>query len=293
MMEAILQTTGDPSELVHVSDPQLPYRFREIFPGSARRLDRKRLKLLQRIDGAVRPLLAESERVEFVSWGIEYSFAEHYFMGVWAQLINRRALVFTDRRILILQIDSRQRLRELKSQVRYAAIEKLARGTLGYLSLVLRDGKKLTLTGIPRKDRKDLRERLKQHLEHGRASEPVQSRENLCPHCGEKVVGFPDHCRSCAGAFKSGSQAGWLSLMLPGLGDWYLGHRGLAVIELFGALVMWGVLGLGAVASIDAGDASLAAAGVMAAVLFTFMHGTDALITRRVGRKGIYPAERR
>jgi hypothetical protein len=31
----------------------------------------------------------------------------------------------------------------------------------------------------------------------------------------------------------------------------------------------------------------------MVAVLFTFMHGTDALITRHVGRKGIYPAGHR
>ncbi len=291
-MEDILQTAGDPSELVHISDAQLPYRFGEIFPGSARRLDRKRLKLLQQIDGAIRPLLAEGERVEFVSWGIEYSLAEHYFMGMWAQLVNRRALVFTERRILLLQIDSRLRLRELRSQVRYAAIEKLARGTLGYLCLVLRDGKKLTLTGIPRKDRKALRERLKQHLERSRASQPVQSRENLCPHCGVKVVGFPDQCRSCAGAFKSGSRAGWLSLMMPGLGDWYLGHRGLAAVETLGAVMMWAVIGL---TTLGPGAEAInpAEMGAFAAVLFTVMHAPDALITRRVGRKGIYPTERR
>lgn len=292
-MEALLRSASDPSDLVHVSDERLPYRFDRVFRGGgwwARRLDRARLKLLRSVDASVRPLLAPEERVEAVTWGIEYSLVEHWLMGLWSLLLNRRAILATDRRLLLLQIDSRRRVRELRSQVRFAAVQRVARGSLGVLSLALKDRSRLVLTGMPRRDRRGLREQVQRGVEAARALPPVAGRENLCPHCGQRVAGFPERCSQCAKGFKSGSRAGWLSLLLPGLGDLYLGHRGLGVCELGGALLLWAFFGTGLLTSLQGGELGALEAGVAAGFVFVLVHGADALITRRVGRKGIYPA---
>ena len=295
-MEAILRRVNDPSDLAHVAQPDLPYRFDQIFSAEgfgAKRLEKKRLKLMKAIDERVRTFLAEGEKVEFVSWGVEYSFAEHYFMGVWAQLLNRRAVIITNRRILLMQINSRNKVLQLKNQLRYTAITKFAKGTFGYLGLTLRDNKTLYLTSIPRKDRKQLRERIAAHMEATRAEAPAPGLENLCPHCGHRVLGLPERCSQCARDFKSGAKAGWLSMILPGLGDLYLGHRGLGVLEIMGALAAWAfvvfafALGGGEEAN---GGLDVTGAIVGAVLVFAFVHLPDAWITRRMGLKGIYPA---
>ena len=292
-MDAILSSANQPADLLNVSDAATPYRFDQIFGGEgfgAKRLAKQRLKLVQQIDSDVRKLLAEGERVEFVSWGVDHSIVEQYFMGLWAVLINRRALVFTDRRLLMIQINSRRKVLELKSQVRYEAIEKRDRGALGVIRLRLRDGKALNLSGIPRRDRKALREMLETKMEAHRTGDPGIGRENLCPHCGHRVVGFPESCNRCARGFKSARKATWLSLAFPGLGDLYLGHRMLGVVEILGGLFAWGVMVVPL--AMGAGEAQelLSMVGVMAGVVFVFGHGTDAWITHRVARKGIYPA---
>jgi hypothetical protein len=292
-MQALLSSVSDPSDLSHISAASTPYHFDRIFHAKgfgAKRLEKQRLKLMKAIDGQVQRMLGEGEKVEFVSWGIEYSFAEHYFMGLWAQLINRRALICTSHRLLIIQINSKRKVMELKSQVRYQAIEKFARGTFGYLTLVLRDGKKLVLTGIPRKDRKPIKDLITGKLEAARADAPGSGRENLCPHCGHRVMGYPDRCNRCAGAFKSGSKAGWLSLAFPGLGDFYLGHRVLGVVEMLGAAAAWGIVVVPTAIAATVEPGSYVELAVLGSVIFVFVHGVDSWITRRVGFKGIYPA---
>ncbi|MCA9510674.1 MAG: hypothetical protein R3E88_06880 [Myxococcota bacterium] len=293
-MPSVLAAAHSPADLANVSDASLPYGFSEIFTGEgffARRLDRKRLKLIQSIDDALRGLLANGERVEAVTWGVEYSFVDHYFMGAWAYLVNRRAVVLTSQRIVLLQIDGRGRARELRSEVRYAAIASVVKRRLGYLVLTLNDGRKLTLTGVPRRDRGALRERLEAHVRASRTEPRVSGRSNLCPHCGVRVREFPERCRQCGRGFKSAARAGWLSLAFPGLGDLYLGHRLLGAVEIAGGVGAWLVVGLAAV-QIHAEDpsSSLAATAVLATVVFAFVHGVDAVITRRMGFKGIYPA---
>lgn len=294
-MEAILRSATDPSELGHVRQAGLPYRFDQIFSArgfGARRLERRRLKLVQHVDERVRAFLAGGESVEFVTWGVEYSFLESYFMGIWARLLNRRAVILTDRRILLIQISARNKVLQLKSQIRYTAIEKPARGMLGGLGIVTRDKKRHHLMGVPRKDRKVLLERIATHVEAVRTEPPTAGRENLCPYCGQRVIGLPDRCSRCAKGFKSGAKAGWLSLLFPGLGDLYLGHRLLGLVEIAGALLGWSLVTLPFVvpgeegAAVEGGTAALV---LLAIVAFVFMHGTDAWVTRRMGLKGIYP----
>jgi len=294
-MEAILNSVSDPSDLLNVSDASLPYRFEKIFCAQgfgAKRLERKRLKLMKAIDPQVKRLLAPGEKVLFVSWGVHYSFVEQYFMGLWAHLVNRRALVFTDRRILTLQINSHRKVLDLKAQLRYPAIESLAKRTWGYLGLVLQNGKRVNLTSIPRQDRKAIQSLVQGKLDAGRATAPVLvGMENLCPNCGRRVMGFPERCSQCAQAFKSGKRAGWLSLAFPGLGDLYLGHRWLGATEIFGALVAWALVAAPFAWAAFAETGSWIEPAGVAGGLFALVHGSDFWITRRMGLKGIYPAD--
>jgi hypothetical protein len=291
-MEAILSSASEPGDLLNITDSRIPYRFDQIFSAKgfgAKRLSKNRLKLMKAIDSQVQQFLADGEKVQFVSWGVEYSFAEQFLMGLWAHLINRRALVFTDQRILMIQINSRSRVLDLKTQLRFQAIEKFATRTFGYLGFVLRNGKKFNITGIPRKDRKAIKAFVSRRISETRADAPGLGIENLCPECGNKVMGFPDRCHQCGQAFKSGNKAGWLSLAFPGMGDLYLGHRWLGVTEIIGAVFAWSAIAFPfAWSTYSDGGAWIVAAGVASGV-FVFVHGVDCWITRRVGFKGIYP----
>lgn len=292
-MEAILNAASDPSDLLNISDASVPYRFDRIFSATgfgAKRLAKNRLKLMKEIDPQLQTLLADGEKVQFVSWGVEHSFVEQFFMGLWAHLFNRRALVFTDRRILIIQINSRRKVVDLKMQLRYQAIDSFAKRTFGYIGLVLRNQKKFNVTGTPRKDRKAIRALVSQKIAATRADPPGLGIDNLCPKCGVRVMGFPERCNQCAQAFLSANRAGWLSLIFPGLGDLYLGHRWLGISEMIGALVAWCAIVFPSVlAAFSEGGTWIVPAGVASAV-FVLVHGTDCWITRRVGFKGIYPA---
>lgn len=301
-MEAILRSVNDPSDLANVGHADQTYHFDQIFSArgfGARRLEKRRLKLMKAIDEQIRTFLLEGESVEFVSWGVEYSFVEQFFMGIWAQLLNRRAILLTNRRILLMQISSRNKVLHLKSQVRYTSIAKFAKGTLGYLGLVMRDKKALYLMGIPRKDRAQLRQRIEAHVEAVRTEHPSSGIDFLCPHCGHRVVGLPERCSQCARGFKSGAKAGWLSLAFPGLGDLYLGHRFLGALEIVGGLAAWSLLPIAALGGPPEGvegaasePLGMAGLTVFAVLLFVFVHVPDAWITRRMGLKGIYPAGR-
>ncbi len=293
-MEAILNSVSDPSDLMNISDANVPYRFDQIFSAQgfgAKRLERNRLKLMKEIDPHVQGLLVDGEKVRFVSWGVEYSFVEQYFMGVWAHLINRRALVFTDRRILILQISSRRKVLDLKAQIRFEAIEGFANRTFGYIGLVLRNKKNVYITGMPRKDRKAVKALISEKLLVKSVNAMALGVENLCPNCGNKVVGFPDRCNHCAKAFKSARKAGWLSLVFPGLGDLYLGHRALGTIEIIGGLIAWFGLALPFSVAAVTKNGEWMVPAIVAGGVFVFVHGVDCLITRRVGFKGIYPGQ--
>jgi hypothetical protein len=308
-MSSLLQAATGYESLLRVNDPKLPFRFDQIFQGGegffARRLAKQRFQLLSRLEGDIGRMLEPGERVEYVSWATEYSALEAYFMGLWHYLLNRRAVLLTDRRILLLQIDSRRRLRELKFQIRYEAIRGFSRRTLGYLSLELRNGQKVALTGLPRADRKAIRARIEERLRDGtkiQAHAHGAGKQNLCPHCFRSVHGLPERCANCAGTFKSGARAGWLSLALPGLGDLYLGHHALGVLEVLGALLLWGILlsnslghslgGAETAAAAAATPAPLAAVALGVGAVFVTVHGVDSWITRRTGLKGLYPASK-
>jgi hypothetical protein len=275
-------------DLLGHPDPGAPYDFTAVFTAKTwgeRRLSKRRFKLLKRIDPRIREMLEEGERVRCVTWGTAVSFWASYWLGWASYYLNQRALIVTDRRVLLIQIDSRRRARELRDQLRYQAIDEIKRTLLGNTKIKMRSGKTRLFSRVPGRDRAVLQQVLRDLRGKIGPDHAIEDIEHLCPHCFGVVKGYPKKCPSCAGAFKSSEKAGLLSLAFPGLGDLYLGHRKFGLFELLVALFVWVSFW------IPNPQYSRTALGLTlgAALLFAIVHGTDAIGTRYVARMGIYP----
>ena len=267
-----------------------PYVFEQIFrvdSRTARGLSKRKFKLLKAFDGLLRKMLLDGEKVYYVSYGVETSFLESLFLGWVMYYLNRRAFVFTTRRILLIQFGGKYRPAALHAQIPYANIKKVRPTSLGNFQLTFNNGTKSLFTKMPKYDRKTFM-RVIDFLKGKLSDVPASggSVENLCPHCFRMIGAFPRSCPTCNGKFKSASRAGLLSLIFPGLGDMYLGHRGFAVLEILGALIVW--------VAFFAPEEGVQIAPidylVGALIVFALMHGLDALVTAKIGRKGLYPA---
>lgn len=249
----------------------------------ARRLSKKKVKLMSRIEGKVRSMLTDGEQVRYVTFGSGLSFWESYWLGWAAYYMNQRAILLTDRRMILLQLDSRRRPRELVTQIRYPSIRKVKRTILGNTRVELGDGKRKVFAYVPKRDRKFL-QKLTSWTDASLTPD-TGGWEDLCPHCYVRVDGRPRACPACGGGIKSARKAGLLSLLFPGLGDFYLGHWKFALAEMLVAAVIW--LGM----LMPDPEYPLTGAGylTLGLVIFVFVHGADAIATWYIGRKGLYP----
>jgi hypothetical protein len=290
-MADMVETAQSYEELMNLGSHDMPYIFKNFFSTEgwgAKSASKRKFKLLKEINKQVLSLLANDEKVHFITTGVEISNMEAFLVGaLWLQYINRRALVFTDKRILLIQIDSKNKPRHLKSQIKYPAIRKIS-GSLGSCKMKLENGKALTFSNVQKKDVnfvKNLMENFKKAAILAPAD--AKGKENLCPYCYTPIEGIPESCPKCFKPFKSPSKAVRLSLMFPGLGDLYLGHRALGIFELVGAIVVWLIILVPTASDMD----NIAELIVAIVLVYALMHGVDALGTWFMSRKGIIPAE--
>lgn len=290
-MHTVLQRADGFQDLLELRTHDAPYRFDSIFEDGgwwARLHAKRKFGLLRRIDEELRQVLGEDEEVYFITSGSDTSGLEAYFLGWWLYLLFRRAIVLTDRRILFLQIDTRKRPKELRSQLRYPAIAEVNRTLLGRAEFELQNGETEVLAFAPRRDAARIREiAAEMRMVPAGSAARTGGVEDLCPHCFDVVEERPERCPGCGASFRSARRAAALSLLLPGVGDLYLGHRWFAALEIAGSLLVW--LGFWAVFGAAAGT-SPATVFVAGSLVFAFMHGLDAAATWHIGRKAVYPA---
>lgn len=280
--------SGRPEDLAARDEATGPYLLRSILAADTwrqRRLARRRLAILRRIDPVLRPMLADGERVVFLTWG-SFSSVWEMALGGWAtQLINQRAVVVTDRRLLLLQITGRGKPRFVRAQVDYGSVQDVTTTLFGNLWIHFRDGGRQMVAGVPRADRASLVAAVNRMAQVAPVTADSGVRD-LCPHCAAAADAEAGACAACGGRFKSARHAMALSFLFPGMGDLYLGHRGFAALEITVAAFFWlGILTL-------AFDPSLPPAGFYITVGFVvfFLHGMDAVATRHIARGGRYPA---
>jgi hypothetical protein len=268
------------------------YDYSLMFSGEgwlARRRAKRRLKLLQALDAKLRGILRSNEHVYFATTGTTVSLSEQFLVGWMAMYLNRRALVFTTERILLLQIDRKNRPLELVSQIPVASIASIKGTWTGVCRVKLLDREVYNFQSIPSADRKFVA-KLLGDITQGTASpfSRGQGIEHLCPRCYAVEPAHASACSKCAVEFKSANKAGLLSLVVPGFGDWYLGHRSFAVLEMLGCAFLW--LGFVVLPLLGVEDPELgavdAAYWITAAAILGFSHAVDAVMTRHFARKG-------
>jgi predicted Zn finger-like uncharacterized protein len=242
-----------------------------------------KIRILKAIRGALEKALQDGEKVLRIGRGTAYYPAEIFFgNGFLTMLYNHYAIVGTDQRLLFININSRiDRPTHYFFQMLYKTIKKVNRGFFGSsLTLYPMRGKRRTFLYVKGYMSKELKELiLAKRNSIGSVAHPYEPLEPLCPSCFAPLRSGLVRCPSCQVDFKEPRKALLRSLLLPGLGDIYLGHRSLGVLELMGAFLLWGVVIL---AFLTVGKA-----GLLAALLPLLLYnGLDGLLTYHMARKG-------
>ena len=93
--------------------------------------------------------------------------------------------------------------------------------------------------------------------------------------------------------FKSPKLAARRSLLFPGLGDFYLGYRKYAVLEVLGATVIWAVFLSTLIPAVRAQGPAGVRVALPLFALVILVHGGDALLTRAKARMGLHSRDGR
>jgi hypothetical protein len=188
-------------------------------------------------------ILRNDEMVLRLARGIIYRpFEIFYANGLLTMRSNYFAIVCTNQRLLLVNIDGRTRHpTRYIYQVPYGKIAKVNRSVfLSSIIIKSRTGRRWNLTTVKRKLAKSIKNFI---LEKVRA-EPAESGEvvsqwQLCPACYTPLPEKLKSCPHCSAAFKTSAEAMLRSFILPGLGSIYLANLTLGLWEMTGYLFTW------------------------------------------------------
>ncbi|MGD2125313.1 MAG: zinc-ribbon domain-containing protein [Desulfobacteraceae bacterium] len=199
-----------------------------------------KVKVLMAVSEVLDKALNEGEKVMRIGKGTAYYPAELFFGNGWLTMMyNHYAILATNQRLLFINVNSRMKRRtHYLFQILYEDIKKLKRGILGSMTFTREKSKRRVFTNVKRFMSKELKSFIMERKEYA-MEEPEEVLENICPSCFVPLQKGLKVCPSCKAAFKEPKKASLRSLLLPGLGDFYLGHRALGIMELIGSLVIW------------------------------------------------------
>ena len=290
-----LQTAKRYEDLLTGTVEPSPFDYDVMFKAGgyfARRRSKIRFKLLKAIERKLLTILKPQERVYWATTGTTVTLGEQFFVGWIAYYLNRRALVFTTERVLLLEISRSDKPGHLVSQIPYTAMASVKSTWNGMCRVKLLNKTTYNFQSVPSADRKFLAEFLVGITQGTNAPfQRIQGLEHLCPHCYTLVPAHPPACTACAGGFKSARKAAIMSFIFPGTGNWYLGHRGFAILEIMGTCFTWLFLVIAQLLLPDTPEMEPLTAEywITVAVLLLIGHTIDALTTYNFGRKGHYP----
>lgn len=273
-------------------DGEIPYRLESVFPKitgwGANGEIKRRAKLLKLVEPTLHRMLLTGEEVLYVSKGVQYSFAEQYFMGaLWANLLNQTVFVLTNLRLLLMRSKSSGQPTNNFWVIYYSEIVELKSTWSGILQIKLQDGQQAKFTGFPKIDRKNMPSIFQDALDRYRKlgfHPPVsQSRETLCAFCFHVVPKEQFICSNCGAEFWTPKQLALRSLAFPSWGDFAMKHYGLAIMKLIGYLISW------CVALANLFGPEFKEGLVIVAFIFLLEHPMDAMLSHTIAKKGLNP----
>ena len=283
---------GDYPELAGLSSPK--FDFGEMLSpnkkgGYRSRANTFKIKIFKAVHDILDELLEDGEKVMRIGKGTAYYPAEIFLgNGFLTMMYNYYAIVCTNRRILFINTNSRMTRRtHLLFQMLYQDIKKVKRGFfLNHLVFYRNHAKRRVFTSVKRQILKELQEFIISKKDSVRQAEPhVESLEDLCPSCFIPLQKGLIACPYCKVQLKEPKKALFKSLLLPGWGDLYLGHRALGILEILGSVIVWVVV----VTLVGQGGVENLAAALFVLLLY---NGHDGVLTYHMGKKGYMLAGR-
>ncbi|PXA04907.1 hypothetical protein DDZ13_02785 [Coraliomargarita sinensis] len=282
-------------ELFDMTIEGSPYDFEQMLPiekRGQRSLAKKKLKQLKVLDPVIRGMLHEGEEVIYLTDGVKVHSAEQLFIGWLMYYYNHNAFIFTNERILLIHVIKKTKLGKFVGAIRYEDLLKVKTSFTGSLRIKFRNKKQVLFTRVAGQDRKFIKEFLVPLVENSAATVDKQAPmiQDLCPACYQKVDDKnASECPSCQCGFRTPRQAAIRSLILPGLGDIYLGSA-LGYLEAAFMLFLWTGNIFGSIELIREGEEP-AAVWISTLIFLGIIHLLDAAKSHYVARKGIFPKE--
>ena len=283
---------GDYPELAGLSSAK--FDFGEIFSpnkkgGYRSRKNKFKIKIFKAVHDVLDELLEDGEKAMRIGKSTAYYPAEIFLgNGFLTMMYNYYAIVCTNRRILFININSRiTRRTHLLFQVLYEDIKKVRQGLfLNHLIIYRTNAKRRVFTSVKRHVLKELREFIMLKKDTVRQAEPhKESLENLCPSCFVPLQKGLIACPYCKVQLKEPKKALFKSLLLPGWGDLYLGHRALGILEMLGSVIVWVIV----ISFVRQGGVENLTAALFVLMLY---NGHDGVLTYHMGKKGYMLAGR-
>lgn len=264
-------------------------RHEAMFPslrkGKLTRRDRKRAEMLRKAEPVLRRALDPLEIVLFATNGVRQLMWWLLTAGSMNPFANRTTLVLTDKRVLLIHTDWRQRPCMFANQL---PLDRIVATTGRNSYVTIRSGREqLLFHGVRRSEARHLRNLLQT------AAAGEGGWQNLCPRCFEAIEGAPESCPACGEGFKSPHTAALRSLIFPGLGDFYLGYRKYALLEMIGAGVLWGLFVSTLIPAVRLKGAQGIVVALPLLALIALVHAGDALLTRNKARMGLHSKDGR
>jgi hypothetical protein len=246
-------------------------------------------KILCTVKDVVENMLRKDEVVMRIAAGTAYFPVEIFFGNGWlTMLYNRYALIATNQRLLMINTNHRMtKPAHYVYQMPYSNIKKVERGLFRRnIVLVPKKGKRKIFTSMTAYLSAEMSKFIRNHIDSATpVGTPASILTDLCPACFAVLEKSLSNCTTCAAEFKTPKKAMLKSLVLPGWGDIYLGHRLLGLIEVLGSLFIW-LIFFGLLMS------GLAQDLIIGLFLLVFYNGADSLLTYYMARKG-YILERK
>ncbi|MCA9015253.1 MAG: hypothetical protein KDA77_07955 [Planctomycetaceae bacterium] len=229
--------------------PAISYRLETLFPRVEGWFVKGRIKdqvkLIQRLEPLLTEILLVHEEVQLVVKCNQSTLADVFLTGsIWIETTTYNLLVFSNLRVLCIRVDDKGVPLKTYWQIYYNQINKMQHTLFGNARLFLRDGTKLIYTGIPIEDRDRMQETVQENRDlfrnKGFAPAVTQSREQLCGHCYDVIPPGVYECECCGATYWRPAEVGVRSLIFPSWGDFVMQHHMLAIMELFGfVLLLW------------------------------------------------------
>lgn len=179
----------------------------------------------------MRELLDPGEKISLITTGWRSTFVDDVFLGIPTVLSNRTLVIGTERRLLLIRCSGRDlEPRGYVNEVPRSAL--LAAMPVPIMSLFTTAGT-IRLIGVPRSGKRSLSK------DHDPGVKPTGSPAHLCPACFVSHEFYAPRCWKCGTRFRAPWKAGLRSLLLPGLGDAYLGSFAVGVMTALSTAFLW------------------------------------------------------